>query len=99
MSVSSSNLKVGDIIVVEKGVRVPADLVLLRYIIQLHIYIVHHSILCFQDYGELWCLFYPNRSAGWRDRLETSSCCSTHPEIGHGPGPPQGSGRITLPNF
>ncbi len=32
MSVSSSNLKVGDIIVVEKGVRVPADLVLLRYI-------------------------------------------------------------------
>ena len=30
MSVSSSNLKVGDIIVVEKGVRVPADLVLLR---------------------------------------------------------------------
>ena len=32
MSVSSANLKVGDIIVVEKGVRVPADLVLLRYV-------------------------------------------------------------------
>lgn len=30
VSVSSSNLKVGDIVVVEKGVRVPADLVLLR---------------------------------------------------------------------
>ena len=30
VSVSSANLKVGDIIVVEKGVRVPADLVLLR---------------------------------------------------------------------
>ncbi len=30
VSVSSANLKVGDVIVVEKGVRAPADLVLLR---------------------------------------------------------------------
>ena len=31
VSMTSSNLRVGDIVVVEKGVRVPADLVLLRY--------------------------------------------------------------------
>ena len=31
VSVTSAGLRVGDIVVVEKGVRVPADMVLLRY--------------------------------------------------------------------